>query len=598
MDASEMRKPFIITEYHPEPGEYRPTTDSLIISCDTNRCFPLLSAMPGHTRWLERRLVFRPTGANIAFIMDNFPSAQWEGGSSRYVDEYIATKITQQTVLQMKSDDLVDNSGYEFRTVPRKHQLQGFILGRELPEFAILYEQGCGKTKVAIDNFAYLWERDQIDVMVVVAPMGVHTNWTVEEIPIHLPERIPAKLLTYYSGMNKHDRKRIEGESQPYVLRKRRPCIIVAFGVESFSSEKSRDLILEFLKNHRCMMVVDESNTIQNPSAKRTEFLIEAGTHARYRRVLNGTPITNGAVNLYAQFKFLNPLILGYDTYTSFKSQYCIMGGFEQHSVVGYKHIQELSDTIAGYSHRVLKKDCLDLPDKIYKRHFFEMTPQQKIAYETVRNSALEELQEVFGKPHGERLANEIALTRLLRLQQISCGWAPFSKGEPPTPLIGGNPRLEALLTLLGNVDGKAIIWVNAPGSIADIALIAKHLGKLGDFVEYHGGINPDGRERAKKLFQTDTKVRWLLASKAAAVGLTLTAASNAFYYTNNFDLRIRLQSEDRNHRIGSEIHDKVLYTDLYTTGIDKRIVTSMRNKKSLADEINKDPKSAFLEWS
>jgi hypothetical protein len=530
--------------------------------------------------------------------MEHFPTALWQEGAQRYVDEYVLTRIQHQTTLQMKAEDLVDDSGYEFRTVPRKHQLQGFVLSRDLAEFAILYEQGCGKTKVAIDNFAYLWERDLVDVLVVIAPNGVHTNWTCEEVPIHLPERIPAKLLTYYSGMNKHDRKIIENESKPYVLRRRRPCTIVAFGVESFSSDKAKDTITEFLMNHRCMMVVDESNTIQNPNAKRTEFLIDVGVHAKYRRVLNGTPITNGAVNLYAQFKFLNPLILGYDTYTSFKAQYCIMGGFEKHSVVGYKHIQELAETIAGYSHRVLKKDCLDLPDKIYKRHFFEMTPQQKIAYETVRKSALEDLQEVFGKPDGLRLANEIALTRLLRLQQISCGWAPFSAGETPSPLIGGNPRLEALLTLLENVDGKAIIWVNAPGSKADIALISKHLGKLGDFVEYHGGINATDREKAKKYFQTDDRVRWFLASKAAARGLTLTAASNAFYYTNNFDLMIRLQSEDRCHRIGSEIHDKVLYTDLYTTGIDKRIVTSMRDKKSLADEINRDPKSAFLEWA
>lgn len=598
MEASEMRKPMVITPYSPAPGQYKPVYDCLAITCDVPRCFALLSALPGSKKWVDHTLVFRPTGGNIEFIMENWPSAEWLGDAGVHMNNYMAVKMQEHTMRAMKHDQLVDESGYEYKTVPFDHQRHGFLISRDLKNFAILYEQGCGKTKVAIDTFAYLWTKDEIDVLIVVAPNGVHTNWIVEEIPAHLPERIEAKLLTYSTGMDKHRRNIFASESQPYKLRRRRPCSIVAFNVEGFTSDKAKGLIMDFLTNHRCMMVIDESNSIQNPGAKRTEFLIEAGKLAKYKRVLNGTPITNGVENLFAQFKFLDPLILGYDTFTTFKAQFCIMGGFQQHSVVGYKHIDKLADIIDGHSHRVLKKDCLDLPDKLYKRHFFEMSEQQKLAYETVRKGAIEDLTRVFGQEHALKLAQEIAITRMIRLQQITCGWQPFAAGEEPIPIEGGNQRLEALFALMSSVEGKAIIWVTAPGSKANIAAITKQLSRarLGGFMEYHGAIKDDARAVSIRRFQTDRSIKWLVASKAAARGLTLTAAEQSFYYTNSFDLMIRLQSEDRNHRIGSEIHDKILYTDIYTTGIDKKIVTSLKEKKSIADQITRDPISLFME--
>jgi hypothetical protein len=568
------------------------------MSCDVPKCFTLLSAMPGFKKWVDRILLFRPTGANIAFIMEHWPDAEWLDGTQDHVSEYLDVKMQEQTMRAMKHDQLIDESGYEFKTIPYEHQRHGFILSRELPNFAILYEQGCGKTKVTLDTFAYLWEHDKVDVLVVVAPNGVHHNWIIEEVPKHLPERIKARMMTYSNHMKKTARTAMEMEAKPFKFRTRRPCTIVAFNVEGFTSDKAKTMITQFLTNHRCMLVVDESNTIQNPGTVRTKFLIKVGELASYKRILNGTPITNGVENLFAQFKFLDPLILGYDTFTTFKAQFCIMGGFENHSVVGYRHVTELADIIDGSSHRVLKKGCLDLPDKIYKRHMFEMTDQQFEMYEAVRKSTLAELERVFGEPKGRALAAEITLTTMLRLQQISRGWMPFKKGEPAELIPGGTPSLEALTTLLSNVEGKAIIWVNAPNSIVDIALLAAQLrkSKLGNFVEYHGAISDDGRKHALKRFQDDARCKFFLASKAASRGLTLTAADQAFYYTNNFDLMVRLQSEDRCHRIGSEIHDHILYTDIFTTGIDKKIVTALRNKKSIADQITRDPASLFME--
>jgi hypothetical protein len=577
--------------------------------------------MPSWHKWVDGKLLFQPTGANIKYILDNWPEAEWLDGTQDLVDVWMKLKMQEQNTREEKKEQLIDESGYEYQTVPFAHQRQAFLLGRTKEAFAYLHEQGLGKTKVCLDDFAYQWEHDLVDVLLLVAPNGVHSNWIINEVPAHLPERLPVKTHTFSAGMSKPDLdllRRAASRKLPTFAQRpqvpmagaiqadknsipgsaKRPCLIVAFNVEGFVSKKACQLFEEFLANYRCMVAVDESNTIQNPSAVRTKFLIKTSVKAKYRRILNGTPITNGVENLFAQFKFLDPRILGYTSFTSFKAQYCIMGGFQFHDIVGYKHIQELSDIIDGHSHRALKKDCLDLPAKMYKKHFFEMTPTQKVAYETVRKAILKELEELFGTEHGRKLAKEISISRMIRLQQISCGWVPHTVNEPAVPLHGGNRRLDALLTLLCNVEKKAIIWVNGTSSRADIHLIKTSLcvGGYNEAVEYHGGIKDRDREIAIDRFQNHPNVQFFLASKAAAVGLTLTAADQAFYYSNNFDLRIRLQSEDRNHRIGSEVHESILYTDIFTSGIDKKIVSALREKKSIADQITRDPISLFME--
>ena len=133
---------------------------------------------------------------------------------------------------------------------------------------------------------------------------------------------------------------------------------------------------------------------------------------------MTGTPVTKGAEDVYSQFRFLDSQILGYDSFYSFKARYCIMGGFENRQVVSYQNIEELTRNIEGHSFRVLKKDCLDLPDKIYQRHYVEMTPKQKQIYQNLKKSFVAELE-------GQTIEAPEAITRLLRLQQILCGWFP-----------------------------------------------------------------------------------------------------------------------------------------------------------------------------
>ena len=279
------------------------------------------------------------------------------------------------------------------------------------------------------------------------------------------------------------------------------------------------------------------------------------------------------------QFKFLDPYILGYESFYSFRARYCIMGGFEQRQIVGYDNVSELVKSVEGHSYRVLKKDCLDLPDKIYQRVYIDLTDEQRRLYNAMRDEYMAEYQdEVIDAPE--------AITRLLRLQQITCGWFPQ---DTPIQIDKVNPRIKLLKDILSDIDGKAIIWARFR---ADLRAIEDTLGDL--CVAYHGGVSTDARTHAVDAFQNNPKILYFVGQpQSGGIGLTLTAATYAIYYSNSFDLETRLQSEDRCHRIGTK--SNVTYIDIEATKtVDGKIIKALRNKKNLADVITRDPRSIF----
>ena len=537
--------------------------------------FEKLSTLPGFKRWIGRDLLFDPTGANISRINKFFPDAKWDETAEPELNKYIENLKDMEENLRMKGTDLPSNDDFKFKTKPFDHQRKAFYMCRDKKCFALLMEQGTGKTKVIIDNAAYLYSKGEISSLIVIAPNGVHRNW-INEIKIHLPDWCPYKSFYYSSGMGK---QKLEQYNQ--VLGAKETLRIFTFNVEAFVSSKAIELMNKILYSGDVMLVVDESSRIKRPSAKRTKAITKFGKHAKYKRILTGTPITKGPEDVYSQFKFLDPQILGYDSFYSFRARYCIMGGFENRQIVSYQNIDELTRNIEGHSFRVLKKDCLDLPPKIYQRYPVELTKRQRKLYEQMKKTFVSELGEI-------KITAPEAITRLLRLQQIVCGW--FPSDEEVTPIEDKNPRLEALLEILSDIDSKVIIWARFK---ADIRAIQRALGDLA--VVYYGDVSNDARERAVYNFQNDPKVKYFIGQpQSGGIGLTLTAADYAVYYSNSFDLETRLQSEDRCHRIGTK--NNVTYIDIEAPKtIDSKIIKALQKKKSLADVVTKDPISLFL---
>jgi len=460
--------------------------------------------------------------------------------------------------------------GYQFKRRPYDHQLKEWQQTRDETAWGHLFEQGTGKSKVTIDEASWLYQTGAIEAVVIVAPNNVHANWARNEFPAEC--NIDWTAAVYFaSGVENFGNPAVKGLK------------VFCFNIEGFVSEKAKLMLERILKTYTCMLVVDESSRIKTHSALRTKFMLRMAPLARYRRILSGTPVTQGMEDLYCQFQFLDPGILACRTFYTFRARYCRMGGFKNKQIIGYLNIDELQERIGKHSTRVLKQDCLDLPAKIYQTLPFRLSPEQQRLYNAVRLESLLELEELIGAGKTLQVVSEMAMTRILRLQQITSGLMPETDG---LPIPGKNARMEALMDRLEDLPGKAIIFARFR---ADIENICKHLPQ-GSFVQLHGGTKTNERMEAVRSFQEDPHIRYFVGNPAAAgIGITLTAAEAVIYYSQDFNLEYRLQSEDRAHRIGQTKH--VLIIDLIAEKtVDEKIVKALRAKHSLAKMILKDP--------
>ena len=481
-----------------------------------------------------------------------------------------------------------DYDGFEFKTKPYAHQLDAFKKSCEQENWALFMEMGCGKSKVLIDNAAYLYQEGKIDAVIIIAPKGVYTNWTNKEIPIHLPDRIPAKLTTWRTNLTKATRKELtEG------LENKEGLNILVANIEAFVSKNFNQYVQKYIAGRRFMLVVDESTTIKNPTAKRTKACIALGDSALYRRVLTGSPVVQSPLDLWSQCAFLDKKLLGFNSYYGYQARYAVTRKMSTstHSfnkVVGYRNIEELHSKLGAFSSRVLKKDCLDLPDKVYTIREVEMTKEQQEHYNSLKEFAVTLLD------NDEVVSTPAAMTQMLRLQQVLCGYLKTDDGE----LVAiKNNRLSALLETIEEISGKVIIWARFRKDIQDIVkALQKEYGE-GSAGAYYGSTEPKVRELLIDRFQSPSEAcRFFVGNpQTAGFGLTLTAASNVIYYSNDFNLENRVQSEDRCHRIGQK--NKVTYIDLMTrNSIDQYIVKKLQSKIKIASKTLGEELKEWLE--
>jgi len=253
--------------------------------------------------------------------------------------------------------------------------------------------------------------------------------------------------------------------------------------------------------------------------------------------------------------------------------------------VVGYQNLSELSDKLKPFSYRVLKDDCLDLPDKVYMKRQVDLTPEQIRLYRQMKQEALATL-------NGKTVTTVTALTQIMRLQQITCGH--FVADDGTTQNIKHNRMLE-LMDILEEVEGKAIIWAHWQRDVELItAAIEKQYGP-GSVVHYYGKTLPEQRDYAIRNFKENDKVRFFVGTPATGgYGITLTQASTVIYYSNGYDLEKRMQSEDRAHRIGQT--KKVTYIDLIAEDtVDTKIVKSLRKKIDIASKVMGEELKAWI---
>ena len=466
---------------------------------------------------------------------------------------------------------------YKFKTNPYAHQLVALEKSWDRQEFAYFMEMGTGKSKVLVDNIAMLYDKGKINGALIIAPKGVYRNWLSQEIPNLLASHIQPKMVLWTASTSKSKQKEYDSLFETgYDLH------ILIMNVEAFSTKKGLDFAGKFLRTHRTMMAVDESTSIKTPTAKRTKSILALSKLASYRRILTGSPVTKSPLDLYTQCAFLNEHLLGFTSYYTFRNRYATMldrnfGGRRVQIVGGYKRLDELSRILKAFSDRVLKENCLDLPEKIYIEREVELTDEQSKAYSTMRSAALASLKgKVATAPH--------ILTQMMRLHQITCG---HLKSDDGTITEIKNNRLDELLDVLDEVEGKVIIWANYIYDIEHIVSSIKKKHGENSVVQYYGAISSDKRQSAIEKFQDpNSDARFFVGNpQTGGYGITLTAANTVIYYSNGYDLEKRLQSEDRAHRIGQK--KSVTYVDLVAPKtVDEKIKKALRKKINIATEI------------
>jgi len=442
--------------------------------------------------------------------------------------------------------------------------------------FAYFMEMGTGKTKVLIDNLAMLYDRGKVDGALIIAPKGVIGTWYNQELPAHLPDHIEKVTVLWQANINKKQQDKLD-----QLFKTGHELHIIVMNVEAFSTEKGRLFAAKFLRSHKSLMAIDESTTIKNPKAKRTKNILSLSSICKYRRIMTGSPVTRNPLDLYTQCEFLDPTHLQFTSYYAFRNRYAEMktiniAGRSINVVKQFINLKELSENLKPFSYRVLKQDCLDLPDKVYTKREIQLTPEQKKLYEQMRKEALATL-------NGKTVTTMTALTQLMRLHQITCGH--FAADDGSIQEIKNN-RLSELLDVLEEVEGKVIIWAHYQHDVMNIYKLLEDKYGPGSVVHYYGKTLPEQRDYAIKNFKENDKVRFFVGTpQTGGYGITLVQANTVIYYSNGYDLEKRMQSEDRAHRIGQK--KKVTYVDLIAEDtVDTKIVKSLRKKINIASEV------------
>lgn len=434
--------------------------------------------------------------------------------------------------------------------------------------FGELFEMGCGKTLTTIAVAGALYNLGKIDRVLVVAPTSVCSVWPHD---LNQFATFPWEARVLLGDKKKRLKALNELENWPF-----KALRIAVINYES----THREGIFEALAAYKPDLIVcDESQRIKNPSAAQSKALHKLGDAAPFRMILSGTPVQNNAVDLYSQYRFLDPAVYGANFY-AFKNRYCIMGGYGQHQIVGYRNMDELVEKEHSVAYRVTKEECLDLPQQTFINRYVQFTDAEQAIYEQLRKSSFLELET------GENVTATTILTMYLRLMQLTGGF--LTADESTRPKQVNTVKLDALADIVDDyvVDAgkKLVIFARFRAEIAAIENLLR-LRKI-QYGSIYGDVPMEERGKIVEDFQTnpDTKV-FVAQIQTAGLGITLHAASTAVFYSYDYNYANYAQALARIHRIGQRL--PVTYIHLVVDGsIDEKILAALENKEDMAKTV------------
>lgn len=520
-------------------------------------------------RWDSRRRVWTAPAlrANSEYLMAHFNHSGFTPA---------ALEAASQSVERVPRTTSPFPVLYPFKTQPREYQRKALDSAWGKPAFAFYMDMGTGKTKTSLDLYSAYYVDGKVDRVLIVTKFSTRKNWE-REIGIHCPVETDTLILdTSKAKAFEEWNTAVDGRLKFLIV-----------GTESLAAGNAVHLAERFVNcSTRVGMIVDEAHMIKNHSAVRSKNCVKLGLSASYKTIMTGTPVANGPMDVFMQFEFLDPNIIGIGDFYSFRNRYAIMGGYEDKQVVGYQNMGELIELISPFVYQVRKSEVLtELPPKVYEVREVQMTDEQKRLYKDIakRDKATS----------GDRgITVKTVLERMLRLQEIAGGVITYERNPDlfnpekfdRCRIPGSNPKVDELLSIVDENPVSTIVWCRF---IEEIRMVTEALRKQygpDSVVEIHGGISEQQRDyNVQNLFQTG-KARFLVGNAATGgVGLNMTKAELVVYYSNSFSFTDREQSEDRAHRIGQS--RSVTYIDIVAEGtVDVVVVKALKEKKDVSE--------------
>lgn len=465
---------------------------------------------------------------------------------------------------------------FEFKTKPFAHQIDGVRFGLNKKKFLLCDDQGLGKTKQIIDFVGCLEKTDTINkVLIVCGVNSLKYNWQ-SEISIHSEEkgwvlgtRFRKTTGKAYEGNTKNKLEDLDNLPDcRYIITN---IETLRAGAEKISKTKYHfpiaEKLQELCKNGTISVIAfDECHKSKEPTSLQSRAMINVT--AKYMVAMSGTPLMNNPLDLYFPMKWL-----GYENHSfyQFKQHYCTLGGWGGSQVVGYKNLEEIRAMMDSIMLRRLKTEVLDLPEKIRKIEYVDMTPKQKQIYKEVYNGVLSDLQKI-------KFSNN-PLSMMIRLRQAT-GWTGIISNT-----VQESAKMERMLELVQEIIAsgqKAIIFSNWES----ITEVAREKLKSYNPAYITGATKADDRMDEVTRFQTDNKCKVIIGTIGAmGTGLTLTAAQNVIFLDSPWNMALKAQAEDRAHRIGTKGTVSVITLCCRDT-IDERIEELVEKKGQIADAL------------
>ncbi len=457
-------------------------------------------------------------------------------------------------------------TGWPLSTKPYDVQALAFNKGRDQECFAYYIEMGLGKTSLCLADFVYNCMADRCEVLVVVAPFYLRSEWSNEvekhgvKMPVFLWDDVPPP--------------------------NQKPPFIVIMNIESARAGRGNEFLVALLAKHRCMLVLDESTTIKNFKSVSAKAMLAAAQLAALRRELSGLPMPHNVLDLYPQLRFLKQLN-GVNPFV-FRNKYAILGGYLGKQVKGAKNEEELQRIMDACSFRALKADwAKSLPPKIHVERQFEMTGRQKAAYKEMESDFVTFVKE--GDPESAVFADQV-MHAMRKLSQISRGFILDGEhvAQELVPLKD-NPALNTLKACLDAVQGKSLVFtVHRHSTFMLFEALQSYGARM-----LIGGMSQDEIKQAKDDFNNDPAVKvFVLQTAVGHRGHNLTGQPGAttrcadtFWWENSFNFEHRAQGADRNHRWGTDA-DCVTYTDFICSKMDQKFLAGFKNKQNLVTAV------------